>query len=204
MGFLGASTLPQLVTAALFFPLMFYFLLQVVPKRSRAIELPVLSKDQVDSKGRIKKTKREKKGEDGVVELKKQGFDVDRRQFLKVIGGAGLTLFLFSIFTRRAEAAFFGSVPGPGTVSLKDTSGNQIDPAEKQPTDGYRINQLDDTSDAPNSYYGFVDKDGDWFIMKDDGSGNYRYYKKTPSDDVFSVEWANRTGFTYNYFDAIF
>jgi len=60
--------------------------------------------------------------------------DIDRRQFLKLISSAGLTLFLFSIFAKRAQAAFFGSVPGSGTVALKDTTGTPIDPAIKTPS----------------------------------------------------------------------
>ena len=129
--------------------------------------------------------------------------------FLKLIGSAGMSLFFYSLVTKRGEAAFFGSVPGPGTVALKDTTGTKIDPAIKQPTDGYRINQLDDTSSATYSYYGFTNKDGDWFIMRETTSGanagDYRYYKKKPADGSFSTEWLNRATLSpYDYFDAIF
>ncbi len=104
--------------------------------------------------------------------------------------------------TKRAQGAFFGSVPGPGVVALKDTSGAEIDPAIKLPTDGYKISEIDDSSPA---YYGFVDKDGDWFIMKESSAGQYKYYKKiVTDDDTFTVEWPNRGGFTYLYFDSIF
>ena len=131
-------------------------------------------------------------------------FDLDRRAFLKLIGSAGLSVFMFSIFTKRAHAAFFGSAPGPGTVALKDSGGNLIDPAIKQPTDGYRIAELDDTSDPSNSYYGFVNKDGDWFILREASDGEYKYFKKLITNGSFSSEWVNRGGFTYQYFDAIF
>ena len=63
-----------------------------------------------------------------------------------------MTVFLFSIFTKRAQAAFFGSVPGPGIVGLKDSSGVRIDPAKHHPTDGYKINRIDDDS-LPSNYY---------------------------------------------------
>jgi hypothetical protein len=190
-GFAGAQTTPQLITAILFFPLGFYFLLRIIPRQNRAIVLP----DQEPT------TKAKAKG--GKVEkLKKEKYDFDRRAFVKLIGSAGVTVFLFSLFTKRAQAAFFGSVPGPGTVALKDTAGNKIDPAEKHPTDGYKISQLDDSTPA---YYGFVNKDGNWFIMREESSGDYRYANDTSTGvGSFATGWTNRAGHTYNYFDSIF
>lgn len=125
--------------------------------------------------------------------------DLDRRMFLKLIGSAGITAFLFSIFTDKSHAAFFGSMPGPGTIAIKDSNGTVIDPSEKQPTDGYNISQVDDGITA--SYYGFVHRTGAWYIQKEDATGNYRY-TKGPSD--FATNWTNRTSLTYDYFDNIF
>lgn len=124
--------------------------------------------------------------------------DIDKRAFIKLIGSAGLSVFLLSIFTKNAQAAFFGSVPGPGTVALKDTTGAQIDPAKHHPTDGYKISQLDDSVPA---YYGFTEKGGAWFIMREDASGNYRYAKGASS---FSTNWTNRASLTYDYFENVF
>jgi hypothetical protein len=84
-------------------------------------------------------------------------------------------------------------------VALKDSQGNQIDPSEKGPTDGYSISEIDD--DALPSYYGFVDKDGRWYISKEDSAGSYRYTKGNSS---FSTNWGNRAALTYDYFDVIF
>jgi hypothetical protein len=188
-GFTGAQTTPQLITAILFFPLGFYFLLQIIPRQNRAIILPEAPKDK----------KKKKETGQKIEKLKKEGYDFDRRSFLKLIGSAGVTVFLFSLFTKRAQAAFFGSVPGPGTVALKDTAGNQIDPAVKQPTDGYKINQLDDSTPA---YYGFTNKDGNWFIMKEDSSGNYRYANDSSSGESdFPTAWTDRALHDYYYFD---
>lgn len=126
--------------------------------------------------------------------------DFRRRQFLKIIGGGGVSLFLMLfVFKKDASAAFFGSGGGPGIVSLKDSSGNQIDPAEKQPTDGYSISEVDD-DDSP-SYYGFIHKNGAWYIAKEESTGAYRYTKGASS---FSTNWTNRTSLTYDYFDNIF
>jgi hypothetical protein len=199
-GFLGTGSYAQLASAALFFPLAAYFLFLVLPNRSKAI---IFSEPQKVKKTKKKKAKTEvlkaKRIEDGGTEKKR--IDANRRAFVKLIGSAGVSLFLFSIFTKKAQGAFFGSVPGPGTIALKDTSGALIDPAIKLPTDGYKISEIDDSSP---SYYGFVDKDGDWFIMEESSTGQYKYYKKTGDNDTFTVEWPNRGGFTYLYFDSIF
>ncbi|MBU0572680.1 hypothetical protein KKH23_03740 [Patescibacteria group bacterium] len=199
-GFLGTGNYAQLASAVLFFPLAAYFLFLVLPNRNKAIIFPELR--------RIGKTK-DKKAETGILKAEKieddgpdkKRMDANRRAFVKLIGSAGVTLFLFSIFTKKAQGAFFGSVPGPGTVALKDTTDTQIDPAIKLPTDGYKISGIDDSSPA---YYGFVDKDGDWFIMQETSAGQYKYYKKTDDDNDFETDWLVRGGFTYRYFDAIF
>ncbi len=194
-GLLGAKNIPQLISGLIFLPLAGYFILQVLPKRKRAINIPNIVLEPSELKQPKKETK-EKATKETPIKLPR--IDLDKRQFLKLIGSAGLSLFLFSIFAKKAEAAFFGSVPGPGTVAIKDTSGNLIDPAIKTPTDGYKITQLDDSSPA---YYGFLEKNGAWFIMKEDSSGNYRYTKGSSS---FSTNWTDRASLTYNYFDVIF
>lgn len=162
MGFVAINSFPQLVSALIFLPLALYFWTLVLPKRSE--KLLVFEPLQVEP-------------------AEKFDFDFDRRAFLKLIGSAGVGLFMFSIFTRRAEAAFFGSAPTQGTVTLAD---------------GYKISEIDDSSPA---YYGFIDKTGKWFITKEESSGAYRY---TRGDTDFSTSWPNRASLTYDYYDAIF
>lgn len=188
VGFLSATSYIQLMTASFFFPLFIYFGLKVFPRRNKAIQLPRPAKAMV-----LEKVKTPE-----VAKLKKEGVDIDRRAFLKLIGSAGISIFLFSLFTKKAEAAFFGSVPGPGTVSLKDSSGVKIDPAEKYPTDGYKITEIDDSTPA---YYGFVNKNGAWFVQKEYASGSYRYTKGSSN---FSTNWTDRANLTYDYFDNVF
>jgi hypothetical protein len=126
--------------------------------------------------------------------------DNKKRQFLKILGGGGVSLFLtMFVFKQNASAAFFGSGGGPGVVALKDSAGTKIDPAEKQPTDGYNITEIDDL--PPTSYYGFVHKNGNWYIAKEDNSGTYRYAKGSSS---FSTNWTNRATLTYGYFNTVF
>jgi len=188
MGFLGTSSFPQLISAVLFFPIACYFWLLTFPKRGTKLTIP----DKVS----FVKAQAKKPAEEGT--YLGRGFDKDRRIFIKLIGSTGLSLFFLSIFTKKAQAAFFGSVPGPGTVALKDTTGAQIDPAIKQPTDGYKISYIDDSTPA---YYGFVDKTGRWFIMKEEATGAYLYYK---GDTNFSDGWDDRERKLYGYFNTIF
>lgn len=194
MGFLGAISYAQLIPAILFFPLAVYFFLMVIPTSSKSPKLPTV-KELRAPKPKIAPAVVHK-------EEDQKGVDKNRRMFLKLIGSAGLSLFLFSVFTKRAEAAFFGSVPGPGTVAVKNIAGTQIDPAEKHPTDGYRISQLDDAS-LP-AYYGYLDKSGAWFIMQEDALGNYRYARGTSDFTNVTTGWPNRANLSYGYFDAIF
>lgn len=194
VGFLSATSIPQLIVATMFFPLFAYFGVRVFPRKLKAIQLPTniavvpipVKSGEVEDKE--------------VIKLKREGVDIDRRTFLKLIGSAGLSIFIFSIFTKRAEAAFFGSVPGPGMVSVKNIAGNKIDPSEKQPTDGFKISRLDDNSPA---YYGFTDKDGAWFIQKELADGSYLYRKGSSG---FTTAWAERggAGVTYGEFEDIF
>lgn len=191
-GLLGAKNIAEVISGAFFLPLTWYFAWQVLPKRNRAIHIPALVIKPQDIEQPEKLAKQIHSPAQ-----KLPNIDVDRRQFLKLISSAGLSLFLFSIFAKKAQAAFFGSVPGPGTVAVKDSGGALVDPAISTPTDGYKITELDDSSPA---YYGYLEKTGKWFIMKEN-AGAYRYTKGNSS---FTSNWTNRASLTYDYFDAIF
>ena len=195
-GFLSSTAYPQLISAVLFIPLTLYFLKLVFPKKRR--KLVFYEQTLIDEKPTKAKDEPEALDTDEVIELQEKGFDMDRRTFIKLVGSAGISLFVFSLFTKRAHAAFFGSVPGPGTVALKDTTGALIDPAQNHPTDGYNISQIDDSSPA---YYGFTNKDAAWFIMQEDNSGTYRYAKGSSN---FPTNWTNRESLTYDYFHNVF
>lgn len=188
-GILSANNYIELFTAICFSPLALYFFVLMIPKKannvSREIETAV---EIIPDKINNSKVKKDKDTE----------YDPERRKFLKLIGAAGGAIFLTAIFTKKAEASFFGSMPGPGTVAIKNTSGVAIDPAEKKPTDGYSITEIDDS--GADTYYGFVNKDGAWFILKDSDS-TYRYAK---GSSLFSINWAGRTGLSYDYFNNVF
>jgi len=69
-------------------------------------------------------------------------------------------------------------------------------------TSNYVISDKDD--DASPNYYGFVNADGGWYILKETvsaGADTYRYIK---GDSDYTTNWTGRAGLTYGYFNAIF
>jgi hypothetical protein len=186
-GFMDTKSYPELISAVIFFPIAFYFGMLILPKKRQAkiVIDPVL--DIIP---------------DSLNKVKNKDYDPERRKFLKLIGAAGGSLFLMTIFTKSTEAAFFGSMPGPGTVAVKNLAGVQIDPAEKKPTDGYNITEVDDA--GVDVYYGFVNKDGAWFIQKELSTGAYRYTKGTSDFTNVTTGWPNRASLSYGYFNDIF
>ncbi len=186
----------------LFFPLFVYFFNIVLPEKQKSLIVIKPKTTTKTSKKLVKKSTlielptekiQKEQVEEGEID------DIDRRVFLKIIASAGAGLFLMTLFSRKTEAAFFGSAPQPSTLKLRDSQGNIINPAEKSPTDGFRITEIDDSSTP--AYYGFVNKNGNWFIMKEESTGSYRY---TKGNSDFSDAWNNRTSLTYSYFDEVF
>lgn len=186
-GILGARNIYELTMSIFVFsPLAFYFFILMLPRKASHIEI-VRDDNILDVIP------------DSIKKIKNTDYDPERRKFLKLIGAAGGSLFLLTVFTKKAEASFFGSMPGPGTIAIKNSTGTLIDPSEKHPTDGYNITEVDDS--LADTYYGYINKDGAWFIRKETASGAYRYAKGS-SD--FTTNWANKNSLTYDYFNVIF
>lgn len=205
----------QFLFIFVFLPLPLYFFLSDFDKEirekmeeEREEEAIFLTTDQLTNKNKknneISRDQQPdfilmKKDLDNLGKTKKEVSDPLRRQFIKVIGASGVGFFIAALLNpKKTEAAFFGSVPGPGTVAIKNSSGQRIDPAEKKPTDGYVISEIDDSSPA---YYGYLDKDGNWYIIKENIDGTFRYVKGSGN---FSSYWNSRTSLTYDYFNNVF
>ena len=195
MAFITATTYIQLALAILLYPLLAFFAYKILPIKQENMEstpqpvTPFIAKTErvvVD-------TKIDNKNENISIS------DIDKRVFLKLIGGTGLALFLFSIFNKRAESIFFKSLPGSGRISLENIAGNKIDPAQKKPLDDYSIS---DVLNSDITFYGFVSKDGAWYIMRvDTQTGTFRYAKDSSS---YSDNWNNRANLKYDLFDNVF
>jgi len=179
-------------------PLVLYFLLHLISGRKSSLQ-------PQHRQSYFEKIIFEEPSTDGseliLQPLPRAGNDVtekDRRAFLKLVAGAGFGFLVTAIINpHKAGAAFFGSVPGPGVIAIKDTAGVKIDPAIKSPTDGYGIMNTDTT--ATPYYYGFVNKDGAWYIIKEVGDGSFLYSKGSSS-----YPWSSRASQTYAAYDTTF
>lgn len=194
-GFVTATTYLQLVIASAFYPLLIYLVYKALPVRTLDVQIetpmvPVPQPVNINNPEVIDTTDT------------KEGnriTDVDKRGLLKLIGAAGLSFFLYSIFSKKAEVSFFRRLTGANQNPFVDSAGNQIDPARNQPTEGYQITEIDEVA---NSFYGFTDKNGAWFIMKEDvDTGSFRYAR---GDSEFPTNWTRRERLSYNYFHQVF
>lgn len=198
MNLLVAKSVTQIILGIIYTPVVFYFGQELIDKTKILFsKLSQAKKAEINQKITITKSE--------IVNPVKIS-DKERREFLKMIGSAGLGLITLSLLNpKKAGASFFGSVPGPGTISIKDVEGNKIDPAARHPTDGYKISKLDDTTSDVYSYYGFVDQSGRWYIQRETTSGTNTgdfLYCNGPSG--FSTAWSDRDTKTYESFDTIF
>lgn len=201
VGIFSAKSAAQLFNSFIFLPLIFFFGTKILhfPKKSIS---PLLPGNKL-STFRTVKTPLPSPTLAEEPEIIPGVADNDKRLFLKLIGSTSFSLLLMSLFTKDAQASFFGSTGNSSsssdTVKIKDSAGNKIDPAEKSPTDGYAITNIDDAGSP--IYYGFVKKTGAWYILNQDSNNVYLY---TKGDSNFSTNWGNRASLTYDYFNNIF
>ena len=83
-------------------------------------------------------------------------------------------------------------------VEIIGEDGDLKNPATEEnqdPLSKYKITDLDDAG-----YYGYTDKDGDWYIMSLIAN-QARYIK---GDSNYTTSWTGRAGLSYNYFNLIF
>jgi hypothetical protein len=193
-GFTAAKNLNQVIFSFLFLPMAAYFLTALLKRLPKPTFIPSPTGNSLSPIPYTLNPTSISGEELTATEVS----DINRRLFLKLIGTAGLTTFLFALFTKSSQAAFFGSMPGPGVVAIKDSQGNKIDPAEKSPTDGYEIAQVDDAANP--AYYGFLNKDGHWYIARDN-NGEYYYARGTNN---FPGSWGIRASLNYDLFNNVF
>lgn len=98
-----------------------------------------------------------------------------------------------------------GGVGGGGyeTIWIKDIAGSTINPAEKNPLDGYELSDWTDEMTNPQ-YHGFLHASGAWAIKTLDTSTNPRTVRWCKGASGYVTEWGNRGSQTYDYFDATF
>ncbi|OGH16335.1 MAG: hypothetical protein A3C30_03080 [Candidatus Levybacteria bacterium RIFCSPHIGHO2_02_FULL_40_18] len=189
--FVTATTFVQLAAGILIYPLLVLFAYKLFSHKIRSyspkrllidIKPPVKSAEKVES-------------ETSTVGIA----DIDKRVFLKLIGGTGITLFLFSLFSKKAEDLLPSKLPGSGVITITDPVGKKITPAQKQPLDGYTISEIDDNI---ISFYGYTHHSGRWYVLRiDTVAGSFRYVR---GDTDFPGNWENRQNLNYDYFNNVF
>ena len=192
--FLISTTYFQLVVAILLYLSITYLVFKLFPRKTRIINptLPSLP-NNVGSVG-VEQSPSEQQ-----IDKELEISDINKRAFLKIIGAAGISFFISSLFSRRAESLILGKTEGSGLTTLQDTTGKIINPAEHYATDNYKISEVDY---GINTYYGLIDQAEGWFIMKEDmNAGTYRYVK---GDTNFYDNWNNRENLNYDFFNRVF
>ncbi|HUV42451.1 MAG TPA: hypothetical protein VMY36_00925 [Patescibacteria group bacterium] len=186
VAFITAVSYKQLIIVAVFYPLLVYFGLILFPRKANVIHSQKLSTPPPSV------NEKKEKAEKPVI------VDLDKRAFLKLAAGAGISYFIYSILARKTEGLLIGGAPDSGVMALKAPTGETIHPAETQPTDGYQIVEIDESE---ISYFGFIDTKGNWFIMKEGGAGSFRY---TKGQSNFPNSWNIRENLKYDYYDRVF
>jgi len=179
---LAVETVAQMISVLIFSPLVVYFFWLVWPRRNLAHVFTHVSSARTQA-----------------APVPNAHLDADRRDFLKLIGTAGVSIFLYNLLLRRnTNPLFASSTDQTGPLALKNAQGDVINPAEKSPTQGYYISQIDD---SPIAYFGFINNLGQWFIMRQDTDNSYRYVR---GDKDFTTAWSNRAKLTYDFFHNVF
>lgn len=200
-GFIGAKTIYELLSAALFLPLCLYFWTHVLPKN---IHLPFTFQKNLPAIAvvptNINQPSTQLPSTTRKVDDEKE-IDLNRRNFLKLIGSAGIFFFLLSIFSNRVENTLLNPKVFPGLNPVPNPANSTS--KEETPTitpkpEGYQIAEIDDSTP---SYFGFTKVGGAWYIMQENDNGSFRY---TKGDSDFPSNWERRSDLKYVYYDQVF
>lgn len=190
--FVTSKSYLQLGAAIVLYPIFAYLTLKLVPRQVEvhaAAPAPVIG---IGTQGGIPNV-----SANVVMPGKVDIVDIEKRTFLKLVGTAGLSFFIFSLLGRKAEDIIFNRSTNISNQLLPNT--NTTADTTTVATDEYKISEIDD---GVVSYYGFVNKKGNWQIMREDTPGNSFRYARGDTD--FSKNWLNREKLQYDYYDSLF
>lgn len=63
----------------------------------------------------------------------------------------------------------------------------------------YETSNVDESGDP--KYYGFVDRDGNWYIMRNTSGTDFAYSRGITD---YSTNWTNRAALSYDSFSNVF
>lgn len=192
LGFVTATTYTQLGIAIALYPVLAFFAYKLFMVKTGKVSKIPSPTPSLEPEGQPNIE---------IAEIKKEDIkvaDIDKRAFLKIIGASGISFFLLSLINRKISTPIFGNPSQTGISTLTDNAGVKINPAERLPTDGFTISEIDDRDVV---YYGFTNNYGAWFIMKENNDGSFRYAK---GESKFPDNWDNRDDLTYDYYHRVF
>ncbi|MFZ3301266.1 MAG: hypothetical protein WA152_00960 [Microgenomates group bacterium] len=197
--FVTSKSYTQLYTAILLYPVLTYIMLTVFPRHDQPEDIHQQTNNI--GVGEVVSQKPNKSLDVVIPREKVEIVDIDKRTFLKLIGTAGISFFLFSILGRRAEDYIFNKTQGLGLNPTQNNTPNiSMSPqGGSLPSDEYKISEIDD---GIISFYGFVNKSGSWLIMREDTQENSFRYSRGETN--FSRSWADRSNLKYDYYHNLF
>lgn len=187
MAFITARSYTQLVVGIILYPILIYFAFKLFPRRNTPSKQEEQPAAQVNNQT-IVETNNPKTIQ-----------DEDKRDFIKLIGAAGVSFLVVSFLGRWADGLFSNKSLLSGVKSNGESIKDEI-AGSRNLTDGYKIAEIDDASET--AYYGFTDANGGWLIMKagTDGS-SFRYIR---GEKDFPLNWPKRENLTYGYYSEVF
>lgn len=84
----------------------------------------------------------------------------------------------------------------------QDKQSQQVNVVSDQLKD-YFVSDRDEAVSSPN-YYGFIKKDGSWYIMRQTSSSGVYTYRYVKGSSDYATNWTNRASLSYDYFYNIF
>ena len=172
-GFATATSYAQLGVATFFYPLVVYFAFKVFSSGKKPNYQPPQPEGvRIESVPKIERA---------------ITTDIEKRAFLKLVGGMGASFFLVSLLNKKLG----GYLPGAAGFNPVSSVENILN--------GYKIS---DINDGVISYYGFTTKTGAWYIMREDtNDGTFRY---TSGKSNYPISWESHEKLQYSYFNSAF
>ncbi len=125
--------------------------------------------------------------------------DTDKREFLKFVGATSVALLLYTIVSKIPKGPLSKTMSGSENTVVQNIPGGDYKQNPPHQSSGYSISEIDDDI---ISFYGFINKGGQWYIMRvDTDAGSVRYIQ---GENDFSKSWAKRKELKYDYSNNIF
>lgn len=196
--FVTAKSYLQLASASVFYLPLVFLLYRMFVHQDEFPTKTITMKVPARLAPTHKKSKEDMKSEEIVEEqpvTKLEVHDIDKRAFLKLVAGAGISFLFFSLINKKTNSLFGNNSPLTSNGSDAVNQHYQSIAAAS----GYKITEIDN---GATTYYGFTNTTGGWMIMKEDSDTNsYRYAR---GDNNFPTNWDNRENIKYGYYYQVF